>query len=198
MDKASAIADLYKEMQADAGLPLTTNLVLGEGNLNCDVMFIGEAPGAEEDKQVRPFVGRAGQLLNKCLAHIGWSRETVYITNIVKRRPPENRDPLPEEIAAYKPYLTRQIELISPKIIVPLGRFSMNYFLPEAKITRDHGKVFRLHGRLIIPFFHPAAVLRGSANLAEYYHCFELLKTVLAKYPELIRRGSDASTTSEN
>src|SRR3989344_9168682 len=96
-------------------------------------------------KQERPFVGLAGQLLNKLLAEIGWPRESVYITNIVKRRPPENRDPLPEEIEQYKPYLTRQIEIIGPKIIVPLGRFSMNYFLPEAKISRDQGKLFSAH-----------------------------------------------------
>ena len=93
---------------------------------------------------------------------IGWKRADVYITNIVKRRPPENRDPLPEEIEAYKPYLTRQIEIIDPKLIVTLGRFSMNYFLPEAKITRDHGHPLLVDGRTVFPVYHPAAALRST------------------------------------
>jgi uracil-DNA glycosylase len=186
MNKADRLTALRAELEADKTLPLKTNLVFGEGNIDCDVMFVGEAPGAEEDRQGRPFVGRSGQLLSKCLEYIGWKREDVYITNIVKRRPPENRDPSPEEIEAYKPYLTRQIELIDPKIIVPLGRFSMNYFLPEAKITRDQGRVFRMKGRLIVPFFHPAAALRGMVNVKDYMNGFRLLPRLTAKLPELL------------
>src|SRR5579871_5434326 len=96
------------------------------------------------------------------IAGIGWKRSDVYITNIVKRRPPENRDPLPGEIEAYQPYLTRQIAVIAPRVIATLGRFSMNYFLPEAKITRDHGKAFSVDGRIIFPIYHPAAALRST------------------------------------
>ena len=99
----------------DKNLPLQSNLVFGEGNPDCEVLFIGEAPGLAEDEQKRPFVGRSGQLLRKSIRELGWEEKDVYITNIVKRRPPENRDPLPEEIEMYKPYLTRQIEIITPK-----------------------------------------------------------------------------------
>src|SRR3989344_6041114 len=144
MDKILELEKLKQEIIGDKNLPLTTNLVFGEGDPDCQVLFIGEAPGAKEDEFVRPFVGRSGQLLRKSIRELGWKEEDVYITNIVKRRPPENRAPLPEEITAYKPFLTLQIEIISPKIIVPLGRFSMNYFLPEAKISRDQGHLFEV------------------------------------------------------
>lgn len=165
---------LKKEMEAD-DLPLKgeANLVFGEGHIDSLVMFIGEAPGAKENEQKRPFVGRSGKLLNQLLEEIGWKRENVYITNIVKRRPPENRDPLPEEIEAYKPYLARQIEIINPKVIAPLGRFAMNYFLPFTKISHDHGKVFEGDGptsqgyggarKIIFPLYHPAAALRSTS-----------------------------------
>src|SRR3989344_2738569 len=143
MTKVELLENLKKEIAADATLPLReANLVFGEGDADAKVLFIGEAPGFHEDRLGRPVVGRGGQLLDDCIKSIGWRREDVYITNIVKRRPPENRDPLPEEIEAYKHYLTRQIEIIDPALIVPLGRFAMNYFLPDAKITRDQGKVF--------------------------------------------------------
>ena len=110
-------------------------------------MFVGEAPGQNEDRLKRPFVGRGGQLLDRMIESIGWKRADVYITNIVKRRPPDNRDPSPDEIAAYRPYLTRQIEIINPKVVVTLGRFAMNYFLPMAKITRDRGRGFLVDRR---------------------------------------------------
>src|ERR1700722_16573950 len=156
MDKAAELKKLEDEIAANTSLPLTqtANLVFGEGNINGDVLFIGEAPGANEDIQKRPFVGRGGQLLDKMIESIGWKGSDFYITKIVKRRPPENRDPLPEEIAAYKPYLTRQINIINPKIIVTLGRFSMNYFLPDAKIMRDHGRIFLVDSRSIFPVLH--------------------------------------------
>ena len=143
-------------------------------------MFIGEAPGFHEDQLKRPFVGRGGELLNEAIISLGWKREDVYITNIVKRRPPENRDPLSEEIDAYKPYLTRQIEIINPRVIVPLGRFAMNYFLPEAKISRDQGKAFRVNGRLVVPLFHPAAALRSPQVLAEFRESFLKLPKIVA------------------
>ncbi|MBI2888727.1 MAG: uracil-DNA glycosylase [Candidatus Liptonbacteria bacterium] len=180
MDKRTALEALKAEMEADTSLPLQTNLVFGEGNPDCDVLFIGEAPGQNEDVQKRPFVGRGGQLLRTCIRGIGWKEADVYITNIVKRRPPENRDPLPEELAAYTPYLTRQIAIISPKIIVPLGRFSMNYFLPEAKITRDQGKPFRIEGRLVVPMFHPAAALRATGVMQQFREGFTKLPQIIA------------------
>src|SRR3989344_5434580 len=180
MDKKSALKELEHEMLA-AKLPLDTNLVFGEGDPDCTVLFIGEAPGKTEDEQRRPFVGRAGQLLTKCIMEIGWKREDVYITNIVKRRPPENRDPLPEEIEAYKPYLIRQIEIINPKIIATLGRFSMNYFLPFAKITRDQGKTFEKDGRLIYPILHPAAALRGTTMMNQFKESFKRLPEAVAE-----------------
>lgn len=121
-----------------------TNLVLGDGNSNADIVFIGEAPGKNEDEQGLPFVGAAGKFLNEMLASIGLDRGDVYITNIVKYRPPNNRDPLPDEKKAFWPYLVQQIEVIEPKVIVTLGRHSMEYFLPEQKISQIHGEPKRI------------------------------------------------------
>jgi len=182
MDKLEELEKLRGEILADSTLPLRpANLVFGEGDIDCSVLFIGEAPGAEEDKLVRPFVGRSGKLLDKMIESVGWKREQVYITNIVKRRPPDNRDPLPTEIEAYKPYLAKQIEIINPKVIATLGRFSMNYFLPEAKITRDQNKIFEVKNSTykILPLFHPAAVLRGTVPVSEYEVSFKKLKQAL-------------------
>jgi DNA polymerase len=181
MDKREELGKLEKEIAADASLPLReSNLVFGEGNPNCEVMFIGEAPGLNEDRLRRPFVGRAGQLLDDLIKEVGWRREDVYITNVVKRRPPENRDPSPEEIDAYSPYLTKQIEIINPKVIVAVGRFAMNYFLPEAKITRDHGRVFRVGGRLVVPIFHTAAALRSVEMMNQLREDFRKLPDIAA------------------
>lgn len=179
MNKLEQLDALKKELEA-AELPLkgSANLVFGEGDINCRVCFIGEAPGFNEDMQKRPFVGRAGKLLDECIAAIGWKRADVYITNIVKRRPPDNRDPLPDEIEAYKPYLARQIEIINPAVIATLGRFSMNYFLPFAKISHDHGKVFEKDGRIIFPLYHPAAALRATAILNELKNDFKKLPDI--------------------
>lgn len=182
MEKREKLAALEQELITNTSLPLLeSNLVFGEGNIDCDVMFIGEAPGFYENQLKRPFVGRSGQLLDKLFLGIGWKREGVYITNIVKRRPPDNRDPLPEEIDAYKPYLVRQIDIIQPKVIAPLGRFSMNFFLPTAKISRDQGKLFRVGNSFIYPLFHPAAALRGTGTLNALTESFKKLPTALAK-----------------
>ena len=189
MDKKASLYKLAAEMAADVSLPLKSNLVFGEGSSDAIVMFIGEAPGFHEDIQKRPFVGRGGQLLNQLLAEINWRREEAYITNIVKRRPPENRDPLPEEIAAYRPYLTRQIEIINATIIVTLGRFSMNYFLPEAKISRDHGKVFHIDGRLVYPIYHPAAALRNPDMMADFKKDMKKLPSLVKKKDVLLKRA---------
>ena len=180
--KIKELKELEGEMVADAALPLVgfANLVFGEGNIDCAVMFIGEAPGATEDRLKRPFVGRGGQLLDQMIIEIGWKRSDVYISNIVKRRPPENRDPLPAEIEAYKPYLTRQINIIAPRVIATLGRFSMNYFLPLAKMTRDHGRAFMVDGRIIFPIYHPAAALRSTEMMNVFKEDFKKLPDVVS------------------
>ncbi len=181
MDKLVELRKIEAELAANVSLPLReSNLVFGEGNIDCEVMFIGEAPGVNEDRLRRPFVGRGGQLLDDMIRGLGWKREGVYITNIVKRRPPENRDPLPQEIEAYKPYLTRQIGIIQPKLIVTLGRFSMNYFLPEAKITRDHGRPLTIDGRTIFPVYHPAAALRSTQMMEVLRGDFKKIPSVLS------------------
>lgn len=199
MDKAEALKKLEEELQADTKLPLQeANLVFGEGNINTKVLFIGEAPGQREDELKRPFVGRSGQLLDRMIEVIGWKRADVYITNIVKRRPPNNRDPLPEEIESYKPYLTRQIEIINPEIIVTLGRFSMNYFLPTAKISRDQGKVFRAGKWFIAPMFHPAAALRGTTVLNQFQESFKKLSAIIKKIEEVkAKRGVEIGERPE-
>ncbi len=133
--------------------------VPGEGPSNAAIMFIGEGPGFYENEQGRPFVGAAGKFLEELLASIGMKREQVFISNVVKCRPPSNRDPLPEELAACAGYLDRQIQAINPKIIVTLGRYSMAKFLPNAKISDLHGQPMQIKGRLIVPMFHPAAAL---------------------------------------
>jgi uracil-DNA glycosylase len=137
-----------------------THAVPGEGPADARLMFIGEGPGANEDRTGRPFVGAAGQLLERLLATIGLTREDVYIANVVKCRPPNNRDPEADKIEACKPYLGRQLKIIDPNIIVTLGRFAMERWLPDKKISRVHGQSFRYGSRLIVPLFHPAAALR--------------------------------------
>ena len=133
--------------------------VPGEGPANAEIMFIGEGPGFYENEQGRPFVGQAGKFLDELLTGIGMKREQVFIGNVVKCRPPGNRDPLPEELSACSDYLERQIQAINPRVIVTLGRFSMARFLPNAKISDVHGQSYQLKGRTIVPMYHPAAAL---------------------------------------
>jgi uracil-DNA glycosylase len=178
---------ILAEMEANCrNLPLCqipADIVIGQGNLHADIMFIGEAPGEQEALQRIPFVGRAGQLLNKTLAEIGIKREDCYVSNIVKVRPPGNRDPLPEEISAFLPYLIQEIELIQPKLFVTLGRFSMNFFLPEQRISAVHGVLQRFiwEDRIIhlLPQYHPAAALRGNTMMAAF-------KADMAKLPKAL------------
>jgi DNA polymerase len=136
-----------------------TKAVPGEGPEDADIMFIGEAPGFHEDQQGRPFVGAAGKFLDELLDTIGLRRDSVYITNVIKCRPPGNRDPLPEEIEACKPYIDRQIELIQPTLVVTLGRFSMARAFPKARISRIHGQPRKIEGVVYYPMYHPAAAL---------------------------------------
>ncbi|TSC54960.1 MAG: DNA polymerase bacteriophage-type [Parcubacteria group bacterium LiPW_30] len=183
MNKKLALEKLKSEIEANTKLPLKkSNLVFGEGDINSPVMFIGEAPGKNEDLEKRPFVGRSGQLINKNLEKINWKRGGVYITNIVKKRPLLNRDPNEKEIESFKPYLTKQIEIINPKIIVPLGRFATNYFLPTAKISVDQGKIFEIDGRKIFPMFHPAAALRGTKVMKQFEASFKKLGRIVDNF----------------
>ena len=137
--------------------------VPGEGSPQAEILFIGEAPGFNEDKHGRPFIGQAGQFLGQLLASIGLERSSVFIANVVKCRPPNNRDPLPDEIGACDHFLQAQIEIIRPKVIVTLGRFSMAKFFPGESISRIHGQERRLDGRLYVPMYHPAAALHQPA-----------------------------------
>ncbi|HEX6509117.1 MAG TPA: uracil-DNA glycosylase [Chloroflexota bacterium] len=141
----------------------TTHGVPGEGPYDADIMLVGEAPGFNEDKQGRPFVGAAGKFLEELLGIAGLRRSDVYITNVVKHRPPENRDPLPDELAACLPYLQRQIALIQPKLIVTLGRYSLGTFFPGDKISKVHGQVREKDGRSYFNMYHPAAALHQQA-----------------------------------
>lgn len=155
-----------------------TNGVPGEGSSRARVMFVGEAPGADEDAQGRPFVGRSGQLLTKIIeSGMGLKREEVYIANIAKCRPPENRDPEPDEVAACVPYLYKQIEIIDPDVIITVGRYSMRELAGVGEkdtISRVRGKVYRVHGRAVIPTFHPAYLLRNPPEKVKVWADIQL------------------------
>ncbi len=166
-----------------------TQVVYGIGNADADLMFIGEGPGYYEDKQGEPFVGAAGQLLNKMLEEIGIRRADVYIANVIKCRPPGNRDPLPEEVDACTPWLREQITLIEPRVIVTLGNFATRFILDKPiSISRVRGQRFPLEGRTVIPTFHPAAILRGggeaSTQMTALRSDFQEIKRALAEMPE--------------
>lgn len=156
-----------------------THAVPGEGPADAEIMFIGEGPGFHEDRQGRPFVGASGNLLEELLASIGLTRQQVYIANVIKCRPPGNRDPLPDELEACRPYLDRQIELIRPKVIVTLGRFSMARYFPGQSITRIHGQVKRVGNVAYIPLFHPAAALRNARWMEAIKQDFARIPAVL-------------------
>lgn len=158
--------------------------VPGEGPVDAEIMFIGEGPGFHENEQGRPFVGAAGKYLEELLAKINLQRQEVFIGNVVKCRPPNNRDPLPEELAACSDYLERQIQVINPKVIVTLGRYSMSRFLPNAKISDVHGQSYRIKGRLIVPMFHPAAALHQPSLKVSVERDFMHLPELIAKVDE--------------
>ncbi|MGQ0600398.1 MAG: uracil-DNA glycosylase family protein [Anaerolineales bacterium] len=158
-----------------------TRAVPGEGPANAEIMFVGEGPGFHEDQQGRPFVGAAGKFLEELLGLIGLKREQVFITNVVKCRPPGNRDPEPDELAACDDYLDRQIAAIAPKVIVTLGRFSMAKFFPDAKISAIHGQAKRVHGRLVVAMFHPAAALHRESYKAPLIEDFKKLPALIAQ-----------------
>ena len=166
MNEPASVAylGLVEEIKSCTLCPLSksrTNAVPGEGNPQADIMFIGEAPGLNEDRQGRPFIGAAGTVLDKMLATIGLDRSDVYISNMIKCRPPNNRDPEPSEMATCRPYLDRQIELIDPKVIVTLGRHSFGKFFPGETISKARGRARAWQGRIIFPVYHPAATLHN-------------------------------------
>lgn len=162
-----------------------TNLVIGDGNLNADIVFIGEAPGKNEDEQGIPFVGAAGKFLNEMLAAAEMERTDVYITNIVKYRPPENRDPTPDEKKAFWPYLLKQLQIIQPKVVITLGRHSMEYFLPDMKISQIHGQSKRIQfgddQLVIVPLYHPAAALYNGSLRQTLIDDFLNVPVILSK-----------------
>jgi len=175
--------DVCPELRAQA-----TQLVMGSGNPSASIVFIGEAPGKNEDEQGLPFVGAAGKFLDEMLAAADMKREDVYITNIVKYRPPNNRDPLPEEKKAFWPYLLKQLQIIEPKVVVTLGRHSMEYFLPGMFISQIHGQPKRIqfgdHKLVVVPLYHPAAALyNGSLR--------QTLIDDFCRMPEIIRQLTD-------
>ena len=178
-----------------------TRSVPGEGNPSTEVVFVGEGPGFNEDRQGRPFVGRAGDLLVKLLGSIGWRREDVFITNIVKCRPPDNRDPEPDEIAACAPYLVRQLEILDPAMVVTLGRHSMGRFMPGARISQAHGTVrpadpaTGARDALVFAMYHPAAALRTPAIERDSYADAATIPAVLLD--ARARRADHASTAAQ-
>ncbi|HUG33576.1 MAG TPA: uracil-DNA glycosylase [Anaerolineales bacterium] len=187
MTAEEALAQIAKEVTVCTNCALhhsRKKAVPGEGPATAEIMFIGEGPGFHENEQGRPFVGAAGQFLDQLLAQAGVTRGDVFITNVVKCRPPQNRDPLPEELAACNEYLERQIEAINPSIIVTLGRYSMNRFFPGAKISAVHGQMRKVGDRYVIAMFHPAAALHQAslkpAILADFAKLPELLKQARA------------------
>lgn len=166
--------------------PGCNRIVPGEGNADAEILFIGEAPGEKEDETGQPFVGSSGRILDKMLADIHIKRENIYITNICKCRPPENRDPLPEEINICWLWLEKQLKIINPKIIITLGKYALNYFLPTAKISETHGQIIHINiekiGKLnIFPLYHPAAARINKKNRVLFHKDFKKIPAILKK-----------------
>ena len=188
MTKQEALSQIAEEIKKCRRCPLgekATQAVPGEGDSGAQVMFIGEAPGFWEDQKGIPFCGAAGKLLDKLLAQAGLKREEVFIANILKHRPPQNRDPQPQEIEACQFFLDRQIEVIKPQVVVSLGRFSLSKFLPNASITQVHGRprLINFGGKelILVPMYHPAAALRNGKIMTEEEEDFRRLGEFLKK-----------------
>lgn len=200
MIKDEELKKLAEKIKNDLNLPLraeATNLVFGEGDPNSKLLLIGEAPGFHEDRLGRPFVGNAGNLLDKLLNLAHLKREEVYITNIVKYRPPENRDPMPSEIKAFEAYLFGQLEIINPEFIITLGRYSLNCFLPKAKITQVHGQAYGVGGRIVVPMFHPAAALRNPALMDQEVADFKKLPQILENPHSFLQNKKNITDESQ-
>lgn len=160
------------------------NPVPGEGSSTAEIVFVGEAPGETEDLTGRPFVGRAGKLLDVLLGKIGYKREQIWIGNIVKHRPPQNRDPLPDEIMSCQSYLSEQLKIISPKLVVTLGRFALSYFYANGKISRDRGNLINTQKFNVFPVYHPAAALRSPQMYKDLESDFSKIPGVLKNLKE--------------
>ena len=173
-----------------------TNAVPGAGPEAADVFFIGEGPGWHEDQQGLPFVGASGRFLTELIERAGLKREQVFITNVVKCRPPGNRDPLPDEMEACAPYLKRQIEAIDPLVIVTLGRFSMSRFFPNERISRIHGQPRKFGKRTVVPMYHPAAALHQGALRGAIEEDFDQLGKIIAKAQTERDKGGDSAGES--
>ncbi len=193
----SELTDMYAQIRTCTKCDLSqsrTNAVPGEGPENAEIMFIGEAPGFHEDRQGRPFVGAAGQYLDELLGLIGIDRSKVYITNVVKCRPPGNRDPLPYEIEACRPYLDRQIELIHPKVIATISRFAMMRWFPDKKISEIHGNPKRFGDIVVVPMYHPAAALHQPSLKRVLEEDFKRLPQILKDVEKLRDEGEGKKT----
>jgi len=174
--------DILKDKVCPELAASATQLVFGDGNADAELVFIGEAPGKNEDEQGIPFVGAAGKFLDEMLASIKMKRPDIYITNIVKYRPPENRDPSPDEKSAFLPYLHRQLEVIKPKLVVTLGRHSMEVLLPPGlRISDCHGQPKRYKGQIYLPLFHPAAALYNGGMRQTLIDDFARVPRILAQ-----------------
>ena len=182
MDKENLLKSLSMKINECKRCSLWKNAfhaVPGEGNPNAKVLFLGEAPGFHEDQQGRPFVGQAGKLLTSLLELIGMKRDQVFITNVIKHRPPDNRDPSQNEIGSCNIWVDSQIEIIKPTVIVTLGRYSLNKFLKGAKISNAHGKPIRLSSKVILPMYHPAAALRSEFIASQFKRDFQINEGLL-------------------
>lgn len=202
MDSTAAqlIDEIAKDVNACTRCELhrsRTQGVPGMGDPEADIMFIGEAPGVNEDRQGLPFVGNAGKFLDEMLESIGWDRQTVFITNVVKSRPPGNRDPLPDEIAACAVYLERQIEAINPFMIVTLGRFSMARWFENERISRIHGKARRFGNRVVVPLYHPAAALHQPSLRAVIQEDFRKLPLILEEFKQQVDENDESDDEPE-
>ena len=200
MSAEESLAQIAKEVAACQKCVLHRSRkmsVPGEGPADSEIMFIGEGPGFHENEQGRPFVGAAGNFLNELLAQAGMKRSDVWIGNVVKCRPPGNRDPLPEELSACNEHLERQIAAIDPKIIITLGRFSMNKFMPGAKISAVHGQMRRVGERFVIAMFHPAAALHQASLKPAILHDFAQLPKLLEQARTALKRLAPAPAEEE-
>jgi uracil-DNA glycosylase len=182
----AALDDLRQEIRTHRGCGFepcetATNIVPGEGSASAEVMLVGEAPGASEDELGRPFVGRAGRLLDELLAEAGLAREDVYITNVVKARPPGNRDPRASEVLHWMPWLEAELGLIRPRVVVPLGRHALAHFVDGAKISEVHGRELIERGRRLFPLYHPAAGLRSTLLRATLFADARALRSALER-----------------
>ncbi|MCK5590111.1 MAG: uracil-DNA glycosylase [Dehalococcoidales bacterium] len=184
----STLTELYQQIASCQDCELAkqrTKVVPGEGPEDADLLFIGEAPGWNEDQQGRPFVGAAGEFLDQLLASIGLSREQVYIANVIKCRPPQNRDPLPAEIRACSKWLDRQVEIIQPKIIVTLGRYSLDKYFPGEGISKIHGKPQKCDNVVYYPMYHPAAALHQGSLRVIIQEDMLRIPQILAQYEKM-------------